>query len=181
MKNTTTDQKKIHFKDGEIAIVKLLNTHNFELGEEIRILGIDDKATVSGYGSGTVIYKAESINNPENWWWVAEPEIKKKNEPETTTPQDSSIGVLQDKWEVKPFTTVTGRKYSIVSSYDILCKTDKKEDAELICKAVNERQKLLDSNRELLDENTRLKEIIENMAGVGSLPELDKIYHNYKK
>lgn len=57
----------------------------------------------------------------------------------------------QGEWEAKPFISVTGKKYSIVSAYRIIGRVDKKEDAELITKAVNERQALLDSHRELLE------------------------------
>lgn len=42
-----------------------------------------------------------------------------------------------EDWEVKPFRTVTGLKYSIVSHYDVIAKCDKEDDAILLAQSKN--------------------------------------------
>lgn len=85
------------------------------------------------YGDGIRLYEAETPEeDDESPEWEIIDWHDKDEEPKDESKEVKEGG---EDWEVKPFRTVTGLKYSIVSHYYVIAKCDKEEDAILLAQS----------------------------------------------
>ena len=89
--NKTTRTEPQH-KDGSIVTVKKKNSHGFKVGEKIKIINADPLSQITGVPETVPVYRAHSVDDITNQWWIAETEIK-ESKPPTANPSPSAITV----------------------------------------------------------------------------------------